>query len=131
MTEERGATIQGDAWRVSLPHGWQAEVDEDCHTALPSDGHGALQFSSARKPGQLVTNEDLLEFAEDDLRFAPAVEVTFGDFSGIAVDFELEGVYWCKWWLRRASTLLFVTYNSDLAPEKVQLESVLHTLRPA
>ena len=124
--------LSGLSWRVVLPPGWRSEPNEACHAAVPDHGVGALQFSSARKGDQAVTEADLLEFAQDDLEGRQSGEVTSGDFTGITVEFTSEGVYWRKWWLRNGSVLLFVTYNcvaGEEGSEATAIDMILGSLR--
>ena len=54
-------------WSVELPDDWEAKQDEDCVTLTSERDIGALQISGYRRDGENVTDDDLLEFAEDEL----------------------------------------------------------------
>jgi hypothetical protein len=50
-----------------MPPGWGAEDDGTCVTLTHEDGVGPLQISAYQRNDGAVTDEDLREFAEDEL----------------------------------------------------------------
>jgi hypothetical protein len=127
--------ILGRSWQLSLPHSWAFLAQEDCYTLSSPDGVGALQLSFMRKANGDVSDRDLEEFAIEELDglALDLVPYTAGDFVGLGVEFEDDGVLWAKWWLRAGRDLLFATYNRAVEDgaksETVTVNQVLTSLR--
>jgi hypothetical protein len=54
-------------------------------------------------------------------------------FGGLQVSFSENRRYWRKWWLRKDSLLLFVTYNcaaEDQDAEVSEVDELIATLKP-
>ncbi len=112
-------------WSVELPDNWEAEQDEDCATFTSERGVGALQISAYRRDDEIVTDEDLLDFAEDKLvEGANLNSVSFGEFVGLKTSYFAGESYWRKLWLRSGSLLLFVTYTCAAEERTVETEDV-------
>ena len=112
-------------WAVELPPGWSVEEEKDCVSLSAEQGVGALQISAYRRDGEPVTDEDLCEFAEDELSDGVIPQaVAFGDFRGVATS-KVEGKnFWRKLWLRSGALLLYVTYNCAAEDRAVEVEAV-------
>lgn len=85
-------TFNSPWWSVELPPHWQ--------------GH------SARKNGEIVTDQDLRALTED--RRDPAAEINrviVGAFSGFSANCMKGGMFWVEWWLRLEDLMMYVTYN--------------------
>ena len=105
-----------------MPSGWYSKEEEDCVTFSADRGIGALQISSYRRENEIVTDEDLYNFAENELVEAITPErVSCGDFDGITISYDEDETFWRKFWLRSNSLLLYVTYNCDLKSKIVEL----------
>src|SRR5947209_11119624 len=94
-------------WSVELPEGWSGEHDETCSTIFDDQGRGALQISAAMKADDEVSDDDLKEFATDDLEAGAELHATsFGPFVGFRAD-ALEDDFWREtWWLRSGRVML-------------------------
>ena len=112
-------------WAVELPLDWSAEEKDGCVTLSAKQGVGALQISTYRRDGEPVPDEDLYDFAEDELvDGALPQNVSYGDFRGIACSYVADERFWRKLWLRLGSLLLYVTYNCRAEDQAVEVESV-------
>lgn len=112
-------------WSVEPPDDWEAEPDEDCVTFTSERGVGALQISVYRRDSKSVTDEDLFEFAEDELFAAEKPQsISCGEFVGFEISYFLNENFWRKLWLRSGSLLLFVTYNCAADKSTVETEDV-------
>ena len=99
-------------WSVGLPQHWWGHSEEACVTFQANPPCGALQISAARRDGEIVTDQDLREFAED--RRDPAAQlahVTFGAFSGVSASCLKAGIFWVEWWLRSEDLMMYATSN--------------------
>jgi hypothetical protein len=135
---ERAAEAQGYAsdlnmakeyksswWSIELSSDWSAEEEEVCVTFSAERGVGALQVSAYRRGDESVTDEDLNDFAEDELVDGGVPQnVSCGAFRGIAVSYVEGGWFRRKLWLRSGSLLLYVTYNCGSKDKGVEVESV-------
>ena len=112
-------------WSVELPDNWEAEQDEDCATFTSERGVGALQISAYRRDDEIVTDEDLLDFAEDDLvEGENSQSVSFGEFVGLETSYFANEGFSRKLWLQSGSLLLFITYNCAAEERTVETEDV-------
>jgi hypothetical protein len=112
-------------WAIELPPGWNAENEEDCVNFSAEHGVGALQISAYRHDGEPITDDDLNDFAEDELIDGTTPEdVSYGDFGGIAISYVEADRFWRKLWLRSGSLLLYVTYNCVAEDQAAEVESV-------
>lgn len=121
-------------WSVELPTGWSGHTDEECATFHRSPQLGVLQISSARKDSAPVTEQDLREFAQDripgDKR---ARKVTYGPFTGLAVEYSQSGLLWKERWLSCGNLLVYVTYSIGRDKEDTEsedVETILTSLLP-
>jgi hypothetical protein len=99
-------------WSVELPQDWQGHSEGACVTFQAKPPCGALQISAARRNGEIVTDQDLREFAKD--RQDPTAQpnrVIFGAFSGLSASCLKGGMFWVEWWLRSEELMMYVTYN--------------------
>ena len=116
-------------WSVELPDNWEAEQGEDCATFTSQRGVGALQISAYRRDAEIVTDEDLLDFAEDELvEGANLNSVSFGEFVGLETSYFADESFLRKLWLRSGSLLLFVTYTCAAEERTVEAEGVSQIL---
>ncbi|MDQ3220606.1 MAG: hypothetical protein M3Q26_07655 [Acidobacteriota bacterium] len=112
-------------WSVELPDNWEAEQDKDCATFTSERGIGALQISAYRRDDEIVTEEDLLDFAEGELiEGANLNSVSFGEFVGLETSYFAGESFWRKLWLRSGSLLLFVTYTCATEERTLETEGV-------
>jgi hypothetical protein len=127
------ARFDGTWWSVEIPANWVAEPQQDCATFHAMPPIGTLQISSARKNSGPVTQQDLLEFVEEDvLAAAPLKDVNFGLFSGYSTQYVKEGLSRSEWWLKQGHLMLFVTYYVDQEVQGVEqgdVEAILRSLR--
>ena len=112
-------------WSVELPDGWEAERDEDCVTFTLQREIGVLQISAYRRDDEIVTDKDLLEFAEDEIvEPANPQSVSFSEFVGLEISHFADDSFLRKLWLRNGSLLLFVTYTCAAEESTVEAEDV-------
>jgi hypothetical protein len=112
-------------WSIELLQGWCAER-EDCCTSISSEkGAGVLQVSAYHHDGEPVSETDLAEFSEGDYpEGVSLIDHRFGAFTGLHVSFSENGMYWRKWWLRKDSLLLFVTYNCNVENQNAEYAAI-------
>lgn len=81
-------------WSVELPDDWEAERDEDCVTFTSQRDIGVLQISAYRRDGEIVTDEDLFGFAEDEfVEGASPQTFSCGGFVGLEIFYFAETVF--------------------------------------
>jgi hypothetical protein len=108
----RNESYKSDWWSIALPAGWVRRADQECTTFTSTSSPGALQVSAARKPNGAVTIEDLQEFASNFANGTGSLQaIGLGAISGITAESVQNGRYWKKWWLKKGSTIVFLTYN--------------------
>jgi hypothetical protein len=119
------------SWSIDPLDTWSVTQHPECLTLEMSE-EGALQFSSALKGSGDVTQQDLLFSEEERVAWGDPADVAFGQFSGIVYEYVESDSTWTRWFLRNASTLLFVTYNgspSVAERERPEVERVLSSLQ--
>lgn len=121
-------------WSVELPSGWSGHANEEFATFHRSPQLGVLQISSARKDSAPVTEQDLREFAQDRIPSDERVrKVSYGPFTGLAVEYAQSGLHWKERWLSCGNLLVYVTYTVDRdkeATESEDVEKILTSLLP-
>ncbi len=116
----------GNGFSVSIPNSWEGEFDEAEHfdVLYNAQGAGELQFSSVMQESSLSIN-DLKNIAAEDIQNGAKVqEIELGDFNGLFFDYDLDGDYWCEWYLVKSRFLLFVTYTCPVAEEGAETDDV-------
>jgi hypothetical protein len=119
------------SWSVEASEAWTVTEHPECLTLEFSDD-GSLQFSSAHKQDGLVTEQDLLSFVEGQAAWGQHRSITLGQFSGIVFEYVESSSVWARWFLKNASTLVFVTYNGTqeaFERESGEVGEVLASLR--
>jgi hypothetical protein len=116
------------SWSTSLPTGWTQSSDEDCVTLTGPNAIGVLQISSFRK-NELVSDQDLLDFAEDhlDAGAKPANEA-FGAYTGFSIEFSVDDSFWQQWYLRQSGQMLFITYNCPIESRGIESQAITQVL---
>ena len=127
-------TFEGLWWSVELPDRWSGQQDKECVTFCARPPIGALQISAARKEKGIVSDEELNEFADNEVAGSQSLtKVKFGKFAGRRVEYSAAGVSWTKYWLVSGPLLLYVTYNVDEEKkglERREVEEILGSLKP-
>lgn len=122
-----------DSWEIDLAKGWTAAPEEECVAITKSNDSGALQISSYHKPEGAISREELLESTDCDAEAQRHLkENVWGDFAGFHLAYSEDDAYWRMWWLASGRTLLFLTYNCDLArkdDEKKDIDQMVGSLR--
>ena len=127
---------QGHYFTVSIPNRWDAEYDEEeeFDVLYRTGGAGEIQISTLIHEQDLTPN-DLKAIANEDLQAGARLqEVDFGDFHGFWFDYEVDGEYWCEWYLCCGQLMLFATYNcsvEDEGQENDEVDLIIGTLLPS
>jgi hypothetical protein len=127
--------FDGVWWSVSVPTGWIAQGEEKCATFRGTPPLGILQISSARKDVGPITDDDLREFAAEEVGTGESLmEVSYGSFSGFAAVLRRGDLIWRQWWLRSGTLMIYATYNvsqhkeADAVSEQEFVERILRSL---
>ena len=117
---------------MELPPDWSGSLGGNCATLRANPPLGVLQISAARKEAGIITDEDLVQFAED--RIAPETplnSVECGAFSGATARYRKDGLFWQEWWLKSNRLMVYVTYNVVQEHEGAEgdvIQSILATM---
>lgn len=105
--------ILTDAYNLPIPNGWAAENRGRTIAVYRSDGVGAVNISSMRRPGKPATEDELREYLRDDLKVESTVvsPVRIGEFVGISAEYEARGSCWRIWLLAYGDRVVYFTYN--------------------
>ena len=129
-----GTIYESTYWSVTLPPNWTGNQEENLSTFTSTPEIGALQISWTLKENGLVTDEDILEFADDSIKDGiTTYSVSIAGFSGLYITYEEDKVFWREWWLRHKNLMLYVTYNSDANlkdSETEIIDGILSSLQP-
>lgn len=121
-------------WSVDLPEGWSGHQEEKCATLSRTSSMGVLQMSAARKQEGPVTDDDLQEFARDQVPSGVRLRrVEFKSFSGFSAAYVKNQLFWREWWLRSGQLMVYVTYNVAHGKEHIEatdLDMILASLKP-
>lgn len=119
-------------WSLSLPDDWEAEPGDPCTTFLSPSRLGALQISAGRNLHGPATDDDLREFAAEDLeRGGRPRRVKCGDFTGFHICPAGDDTYQHQWWLQAGDIVLLATYTWDSGQptdEPEAVDEILNTL---
>lgn len=123
------------SWSVEVSDLWVVTEHPECLTLELSE-QAALQLSSAIKDSGAVEDEDLFQFSAENQQesWGEHRSSALGDFVGIFFEYQEDGDTWVRWYLRNASTLLFVTYNGETEvakAERFEVQRVLQSLKGA
>jgi|SRR5215475_4265458 len=134
---KRSGMFDGIWWTVNMPPDWTAQGEETCATFRRTNSPGVLQISAAQKEIGPVTDDELREFAIDEI---PAGEqlskITYNYFSGFSATFKKDNVLWREWWLKAGNLMIYATYNisssstDDRSDEQRQVGRILESLKP-
>jgi len=108
-------------WSLQVAEGWDTCHDADCASIARRElGCGALQLSAALRDSE-VTDGDLLDFAAKEVEAGlKGVPVLTSEFGGYLFTFVRDGAFWRRWYLRKGSLALFVTYNCNVEERGVE-----------
>jgi hypothetical protein len=121
------------SWSVEVSASWSVTEHPECLTLKLSD-EAALQLSSAKKKSGEVTEQDLFFSQDNRCSWGKPLDVALGQFNGIVYEYQEAETTWIRWFLRNASTLLFVTYNGTkraASKERAEVDRTLRSLRAA
>lgn len=94
-------------WSIELLSGWNAEEEKSYVSFSAEHGVGALQISAYRHDGETVTDEDLNDFAEDELVYGVIPEdVSCGDFGSVLSWIRCESEEGSGWKFKKCVTEL-------------------------
>jgi hypothetical protein len=121
-------------WTLAYPDNWAAEEDKACITILSESGFGAIQISSARNASRSATDEDLKDFARDQMEVGGETKpIRCGDFSGFYLQYAPDNKWWQRqWWLRCDNIVMFMSYTcslQDKGKEDSMVDSIVNTLK--
>jgi hypothetical protein len=123
--ERLGQVYRSSWWSIELQPGWTASEGADCVSFSAAPSKGVLQASAIRKPSGSVTLEDLYEFASDPASQGTGFRtVAIGDISGIASERVKNTRYWKEWWLKKGSTMVYLTYNAPDASKEREVSAI-------
>jgi hypothetical protein len=119
-------------WTIEVPKNWELIDDPQCLTLDRPEG--ALQFSSAEKTNGSIDMVEILRVATQagSENWGQSEEVRIGEFSGVLFDHLASHVRWRRWFLFQNSTLVLVTFNSDVESSEElweEIVAVVGTLR--
>lgn len=133
MIRERTRLCESTWWTIIIPDEWSCYRDANSVSIHAEPALGVLQVSAARKDADLVTDDDLRDFAQDHVRtYGDLSPVAIGEWCGFYLKFSTDEYYWREWWLRNKNLLVYVTYNIDLAKkgcEDQEVDKILLSLK--
>ena len=123
--------FQSTYWQIDLPEDWVLETDDDAVSLFNPDSSGTLMISTI-KEDEIISDEYLEELVTEHLDAgADLQEVECGEFDGVSCCYEADEGYWCEWFLRHGTIMLFVTYDcalDDEGKEDDMVDSMLESL---
>jgi len=121
----QGEVYQSSWWSMKLQAGWAAHENADCVSFSADPLGGVLQVSAIRKPDGSVTLQDLQNFASDSRAGIKNLQhFELSEISGIASEYVREERYWREWWLKRGSTVIYLTYNVAAAAREAEADAI-------
>ena len=121
-------------WSVRLPDDWSGHQEERCATLRKTPPLGVLQVSAARKTEGPVTDDELRDFAADQVASGEQLRnVKYNSFSGFSSVYLKNQLFWREWWLRSGCLMIYITYNVVQGRENIEaadLEKILTSLEP-
>ena len=121
----QGEVYQSTWWSLKLQTGWVAHENADCVSFSATPSGGVLQVSAIRKPSGPVTSQDLHDFASGSRGGVKNLQhVELSQISGIASEYVREKRYWREWWLKKGSTVVYLTYNVAAAARETEVDVI-------
>ena len=121
-------------WAIKLPADWQASESDECVTLSGRRFSSAVQITAARKEAELITDEDLKEFADERLNEKTSrSKINITMFTGLYAEHVTNGIFWREWWLRSGHLMVYVTYNIEeefREAESFLIDEVVGSLSP-
>ena len=120
-----------DWWTIALPDDWLGQSEDDSITFSSPESDAVLQISAFQK-ATAITEDDLHDFAVDDLREARTEEVTIGAFTGMMFPTVVDRRDMRVWYLMSGKLMMHATYvfaDIDDEAEQEQIDQVLASLR--
>jgi hypothetical protein len=120
-----GQVYRSSWWSIELQPGWTASEGANCVSFSADPPNGVLQASAAHKPNGSVTLEDLYDYASEPASQAKGFRtVAFGDISGIASERVKNNLCWREWWLKKGSTMVYLTYNVPIVSKVGEVTAI-------
>lgn len=121
-----------DDWTIEVQGKWELFDDPQCLTLVRPEG--ALQFSSAKRTGGSIDMPEIGRVASKcgSANWGQSKVIQSDEFSGLLFDHYESNVHWLRWFLFQDSTLVLVTYNSEVeTSEQLWLEilAIIGTLK--
>jgi len=114
-----------DGWTIDVPAKWELFDDSQCITLIRPEG--ALQFSSSKRTGGLI---DMIEIGRvaskcGSSSWGQSEEIHGDEFSGLLFDHVESNVHWRRWFLFQDSTLIMITFNSEVETSEQLWQEIL------
>lgn len=124
--------VHTDWWCIEIPDEWSADHDDDVVSIVDCDHVGAIDITAVKKESGMVQEQDLKDFAEEliDKNIEP-IAIKVGENDGLYFEYQEERAAWREWYLGSHSTLVYVTYNTDIENaeiDKAVVDQILSTL---
>ena len=118
-------------WQIDLPVGWEAEEEDEAVSFFHPNSSGTMTLSTVKEQ-EAISDDYIEELAAEHIDAgAELFDVEFESFSGVTCCYDDDQEYWCEWYLRSGSVLLFITYScllDDEGTEEDVIESILESL---
>jgi hypothetical protein len=121
-----------DNWTIEVPPDWEFFNDPQCLTLDRPEG--ALQFSSAKKTDGSINMLEIERVATNSgsRDWGQPKEIRVGEFAGLLFDHVETDLHWRRWFLFQDSTLILVTFNSEVETSAQlwqEILAIVETLR--
>lgn len=119
----------GPYWVLNLPDSWQAHHGADVETIYYQDGVGVIDIASIMND-VAAKEADLRFYAAEYLdKAAEHTAIHLGDFSGFCLEYDEEGDFWWRAFLKAGHVILLITYNCKTNEKRLELEAVKELLQ--
>lgn len=119
----------GPHWVLNLPERWNGHHGTDSDTIFYQDGVGVVDISSLMND-VVAKEKDLLFYASEYLeKTIETSPIQLGDFSGFYLEYDKEGDFWWRAFLKSGHVLIFISYNCKSNEKHLELEAVQEILQ--
>ncbi len=119
----------GPFWVINLPERWNAHHGSESDSIFYQDGVGVVDIISIMND-VTAKDKDLLFYASEYLEKASdTAPIHLGEFSGFSLEYDEDGDFWWRAFIKAGHVLLFISYNCKNNEKRLELEAVQEILQ--
>ncbi|WP_250657192.1 hypothetical protein [Alkalimarinus coralli] len=119
----------GHYWVLNLPDQWNGHRGSESDSIFYQDGVGVVDITSIMND-VVAQDKDLRFYASEYLdKAAETTPIQLGDFSGFCLEYDEDGDFWWRAFVKSGHVLVFISYNCKNNEKRLELEAVQEILQ--